>query len=206
MSAGLVIIIGVVCVGIYFCVLRKSVKHHHETFMETLEKEMAVKREKALSMSHEEMAALSDEELFDVILTRVETKAREGGGTEAAYLSEEEKVAEVVFDFWDLGQEDEEIAGMRAVLGSVEREYCVPRMSECFEKIGAYEHKRVFDKCIHENNIDVHNLSQFARCYEDAFAEQEKIYDFSKTDAEFAALPKIENYLTAYIRNNIERF
>lgn len=96
--------------------------------------------------------------------------------------------------------------GMRFYFGSYLREENVPYLSECFDIIGAKDYKDLFDEFICENNIDVHDLSKYAKTIQNDYDGQAKVYRFEKIDEKFRKLTGIESCLAQYVRKNMRSF
>ena len=160
-----------------------------------------------LVMSTEELSKLDDDELIRGVLWRIEAKGKEYEVETVErdsyqFLNKQEQVTYIAYDFLDLAIEDED-AGLRTFLGGVMRDFSAPRLSESLAEIGAYEYKQVFDEFVYDNNIDLYDLSKFARCYENDFEKQAKIYSFENADARLKGLSGLNECIVKYIRENI---
>ena len=82
---------------------------------------------------------------------------------------------------------------------------CAPFISKALEAIGASDIKKLFDKFIEENNIDVNDLSSFKISSFEEFAEQTKRYDFDSFDTQFYDDENLYQQIIDYSRKHIEQ-
>lgn len=81
-----------------------------------------------------------------------------------------------------------------------------PFVSEALEAVGATKHRDLFDTFITSNQIDLADLSSFIIFSARGFKRQTRRYDFDSFDEKYYELPALQDYVIAYIRNNINEF
>lgn len=154
-------------------------------------------------MSREELAALSDNELYAAAITRtefiVELESEPSVGFER--LSDPEKV------FFALDYLDVEVnnGGLCQFFVNSSR-FLAPYISEYLGVIGAEEHKKLFDGFISKYGIDLTALSSFQVDRVEDYEQQTLRYPFDEYDDAFYCLDSLREPLTAYIRANIDAF
>ena len=72
--------------------------------------------------------------------------------------------------------------------------------------ISADEHKKLYDKFIAENGIDVNDLESFDCDTDEEFSAQYDRYPFDEFDDAFCELKPLSEYLIAYAREHIDSF
>lgn len=81
-----------------------------------------------------------------------------------------------------------------------------PYVEESLDTVGAAEHKELFAEFITENNINVNDLDSFIVDNVNDYGSQIKRYDFESFDEKYVEMPMLQDYLTEYIKANIEKF
>ncbi len=79
-------------------------------------------------------------------------------------------------------------------------------VSECLDAVGAYEHKKLFEKFVGENNIDLNDLDSFKVSGYRGYIKQTKRFNFDAFDDAYCELPPLQEIITGYIRENIDEF
>jgi len=205
----LILTLVIAIVGIYLATkLSKKDTMSWEEKRAMMEVQLQENYEKVSSMNSEELALQEDDNVISAMLQCVETKARAIGKGKDSYLelSEQEQTAYIIYDFIDFVYDDHIEPGLRSFLGSLIRDYSVPRISNALATIGAHEHKQVFDAFVADNRIDVTDLSQFAYNYDEDFQKQKSLYNFSNADAQLHELGTLEGLLARYVRENMDCF
>ena len=164
-------------------------------------------------LTQDKLLELSNIELTRAIFIRTDSLLAKLVYDEAAkaQVAEPVRVANLICDFYNSVFEhpnlEQEELGMRFYLGGYTREEYVPLISKYLGIIGAHEHKAVLDEFFAENNINVHDLSQFALYIDTAYYSQGKLYDFSATDEKLRGVKKdLRTLLAKYVRENISCF
>jgi hypothetical protein len=180
----------------------KEIFRLHKVLKESI-KEAKEKEALYLNMSHEEMANLSDDELFDAVLTRTETKvdAFEEWEDGVNALNNSQKI------FYAVNWLEIEVnnGGLCQFFVNSSR-MVAPYVSEYMGIIGAIEHKNLFDKFVNENNIDLTDLSSFDVEEADEFEEQTERYPFDDYDDAFYDMESLETYLKKFAREHLQDF
>ena len=182
------------------------------------------KEEKYYSgLTQDNLLELSNRELTWAIFVRTDHLMAQlvNDETAKAQLAEPVRVANLICDFYnsvfgpyiahnsvfERPDIEEGELGMRFYLGGFSRNEYVPLISEYLGIIGADEHKAVLDEFFVENNINVHDLSQFARIIDKEYNSQAELYDFSATDEKLRGVKKdLTTLLANYVRENIGCF
>ena len=154
-----------------------------------------------LAMSVEELSALSDDELFDAVDSRVENridgykKLEEG----FAALNEPQKI----FCSLKWMQAEVDNGGLCQFFVNSSR-LVAPLVSEYMGIVGANEHKGLYDAFVEKNGIDLSDFSFFDIVKIEEFEEKAQKYPFDEYDDAFYGMEPLENYLKKYIRDNLE--
>jgi len=179
-------------------IMIKFRKEFKESIKKSKEKEMLY-----LSMSNEDMAFLSDDELFAAVLFRTEQKVDSFDEWEDGInaLNNSQKI------FYSISWFDLEInnGGLCQFFVNSSR-LVAPYVSEYMRVIGANNHKNLFDKFISDNNIDLNNLSSFDIDDVIEYEKQTERYHFDDFDYAFCNLEPLESYLKKFARENLKDF
>lgn len=171
-------------------------------FFKNVKKEINnIKRQNAyIQMNTEEMAGLNDEELFQAVGVRIESKIHKKYTMEEGLttLNEYEKA------FYSTYYLETEVnnGGLCQYFVNSSRA-TAPYVSEGLTLIGAERHRKAFDDFVKHNNIDVTDLSSFIIKDVKEFEEQEKRYPFDEYDHAFYEMESIESYLIPFVRENL---
>ena len=156
-----------------------------------------IDEEKYINMSLDQLKDLTDGELFDAIFRRLEHKACEFEELSDALntFNDEQKV------FYTLYLLEMEVnnGGLCQYFVNSSRA-TAPYVSDSMSKVGALEHKELFDGFIAESEIDLSDLSSFAINDLNEFEEQLERYPFDKYDDAFYDLEPIQSYLEKFAR------
>ncbi|MBQ3082000.1 MAG: DUF4375 domain-containing protein [Clostridia bacterium] len=164
-----------------------------------------MKKKEALymSMTHKELSSLSDDCFFEAIMYRTEhwvglyEQWEEGVNS----LNPYQKI------FYSVNWLAAEVnnGGLCQFFVNSSR-MVAPYVSEYMSAIGAMEHKKLFDKFVSDNNIDLNNLSSFDVDSFEEFNEQSERYPFDEYDDAFFNLTPLEEYLTQFAKEHLEHF
>ena len=81
-----------------------------------------------------------------------------------------------------------------------------PDVGEYLEIVGAEEHRQLFEEFASENQLDLTDLTSFEITDVEEFATQTERYPFDDFDNAYCELQSLQDYIVAYIRDNIEEF
>lgn len=166
-------------------------------------KEIKEKEKLYLSMSHEDMAALSDDELFEAVFSRTEHKVDSFDELEDGVnsLNNSQKI------YYSVNWLEMEVnnGGLCQFFVNSSR-MVAPYVSDYMGIIGAIDHKELFDKFITDNNIDLYNLSSFAIEDIDEYEKQTEKYPFDDYDDAFYDMEPLEEHLKKFVREHLEDF
>ena len=154
-------------------------------------------------MSIEDLASLSDHELFDAVLSRTGHKVDSFDEWEVGVnsLNNSQKI------FYSINWLEVEVnnGGLCQFFVNSSR-MVAPYISEYLSIIGANDHKELFDRFIADNNIDLSNLSSFDIDDFDEYDKQAKRYPFDDYDDAFYEMKPLEEYLKKFAREHLEDF
>ncbi len=155
------------------------------------------------AMSAEELALLSDDDLFEAITLRTESKVDsfEEWSDGVNSLNSSQKI------FYSLNWLEIEVnnGGLCQFFVNSSR-MVAPFVSEYMGIIGAVDHKKLFDGFISKNGIDLKDLSSFDVDDAEEFEGQYERYPFDEYDDAFYELEPIETFLKKFIREHLEDF
>ncbi len=80
-----------------------------------------------------------------------------------------------------------------------------PYVSEYLEKVGAIEHKKLFDNFIKSNDINLNDLSFFIIDDLDFYEEKCNAYPFDDFDDEFSELPELIKILEEFLNDILNK-
>ena len=156
-----------------------------------------------LNMSHDDMSKLSDDELFQAVLSRTEHKVNSFAEWEKGInsLNNSQKI------FFSLNWLEMEVnnGGLCQFFVNSSR-IVAPYISEYMNIIGANDHQRLFDNFVYDNKIDLTNLSSFDVDDIDEYEKQTQRFNFDEYDDAFYSLKPLEAYLKKFIREHLEDF
>ena len=163
--------------------------------------------EKYLALTTDELKELPEEELFNAVLTRTEKKVDDFGDTYEDMVKGINALSEKQRIFYSVNYLECEVNNVGLCQFFVNSSRAVaPFVSEYLGVIGAVEHKELFDSFIKKYSIDVNDLSSFDCDDVDQFLEQAERYPFDEYDNAFYKMKPLEEYLTSFIKENINEF
>ncbi len=156
-----------------------------------------------LNMSAEEMAALSDSDLYEAVWYRTENKvnAFEDISEGFASLNSYEKVFYAI-DYFDM----EYLNGGLCQFFVNSSRAVAPYVSESLRTVGADKHAEMYDSFASDNGIDLGDLSEFDTDSIDKYMLLSKKYPFDDFDDAFYKLGLLRPYLEKYIREHLNEF
>ena len=157
----------------------------------------------SLTMSANELSALSDDDLFFAVLARTEKKVD-------GYKEWAESIASLNYSqkvFYSLNWMESEVnnGGLCQFFVNSSR-MVAPYVSEYMKIVGAEEHKKLYDDFVNNYGIDLMNLSFFDIEDVNEFSEKNEAYPFDEYDNAFYNIEPLETYLKRYIRDHLEDF
>ena len=81
-----------------------------------------------------------------------------------------------------------------------------PYVNECLKRVNANDHEKLFFNFVTKNNIDLEHLESFEIEDIGDYYAQAKKCDFDSFDIAYYKLTPLQNYMIAYIKNNISKF
>ncbi len=162
------------------------------------------KREKQyLEMSHDELRALSDDELFYAVMIRTEHKVGkyEDWAEGVNSLNPYQKI------FYSVNWLEIEVnnGGLCQFFINSSR-MVAPLVSEYMATIGAEEHKRLYDGFLEKYKINPADVSSFASNDWEELEKRYERYPFGEYDDAFYDMEPLETYLTKFARENLLEF
>lgn len=156
-----------------------------------------------LAMTTDELSALSDDELFEAIVSRTEYKVEQFDEWEDGVnsLNPSQKV------FYSVNWLEMEVnnGGLCQFFVNSSR-MVAPSVSEYMGIIGADDHQRLYDSFVQRNEIDLSDLSFFDVDKAEEFEEKTQKYPFDEYDNAFYDMEPLETHLKKYIREHLEDF
>ena len=156
-----------------------------------------------LAMTLEDLSALSDDELFEAVVIRTESKvSRFEDWTDGVNsLNSSQKI------FYSLNWLEMEVnnGGLCQFFVNSSR-MVAPCVSEFMGIVGANEHKKLYDDFIAQNDIDLSDLSFFDIEKVEEFEEKTQKYPFDEYDNMFCEIEPLESYLKRFIKAHLEEF
>lgn len=160
-------------------------------------------RSRCCNMSDEKLLALSDEELVSTVWIRTEHFAS-GFDTERRALdnmNEEQRIFYIVY-YYMLQVNS---GGLCQYFAHASRDTAL-FLSDALEKVGAQEHRALFESFLHDNKVATAALLAFAVDNASDFKKMEDSYPFDAFNTEFYALPPMTEAIAAYVRENVTAF
>ncbi len=171
--------------------------------LKNIMKEAKEKSFRYLEMTTDELALLSDDDLFEAVVLRTEKKV---DGFEAledgiSSLNQSQKI------FYSLNWFEMEVnnGGLCQFFVNSSR-VVAPLISEYMSVVGAQDHKKLYDGFIQKNNIDLNDLSFFDIEEVDEFEKKAQRYPFDEYDDAFCDTEPLETNLKYYIRKHLADF
>ena len=156
-----------------------------------------------LTMSTDELSALSDDELFEAVTARTESTVDSFDEWEDGVnaLNTSQKI------FYSVNWLEMEVnnGGLCQFFVNSSR-MAAPLVSEYMGILGAAEHKKLYDDFVNKNGIDLTELSFFDVDKAEEFEEKTERYPFDEYDDAFYDMKPLETYLKKFIRENINDF
>ena len=174
-------------------------------FRKALKTSIAQQQEKdamALTMTAEELSALSDDDLLQAVFARihriVDSHADISAGFQA--LNQAQRIVYAV-NYLEMEVNN---GGLCQFFVNSSR-MLAPVVSEYMGILGAAEHKQLYDDFIKNHQINVHDLSSFAINSIADFQERFERYPFSEYDDVFYKMAPLEQHLLPFIREHIDQ-
>ena len=158
-----------------------------------------------LNMSTEELSALSDDELYEAVIARLDQKINEYDDMQEGINSLSYK-QKVVYSVSYLEMEVNN-GGLCQFFVNSSR-YVAPYVSEYMDVIGAIDHKNLYDGFVKKHNINLNSIASVTDL-ERPTNYYNKLYwkyPFSEYDEAFVKITPLQDYLVKYIRANISEF
>ena len=156
-----------------------------------------------LAMTTAELAALSDEDLFEAVLTRTEhiVDAYDEIADGLCALNEEQRILYAV-NYLEIEVNN---GGLCQFFVNSSR-IVAPTVSDYMGIIGANKHKQLYDDFVQKYRIDLNDLSSFDSDTAEDFEAQYDRYPFDEFDDAFYELETLEEYLIPYIKAHLSKF
>ena len=168
-------------------------------FLKNLQKKDALYRK----MSSGDLPGLSDADLYYAVTVRTESKVTACNDLQKgiAALNDKERI------FYAVNYLEVEVNNGGLCQFFVNESRAVaPLVSEYLGMIGAFAQQKLYDDFIGKYHIDVTDLSSFdIESFEDFTAQYER-YPFDEFDDAFYKMTPLQDYLTKFVRENIEDF
>ena len=168
-------------------------------FLKNLQKKDALYRK----MSSGDLPGLSDADLYYAVTVRTESKVTACNDLQEgiAALNDKERI------FYAVNYLEVEVNNGGLCQFFVNESRAVaPLVSEYLGMIGAFAQQKLYDDFIGKYHIDVTDLSSFdIESFEDFTAQYER-YPFDEFDDAFYKMKPLQDYLTKFVRDNIEDF
>ena len=181
----------------------KKLKARRDAVTEDIVRLLAEEEERCCALSDDELLALSDEELLSKVWIRTR-KFADGFATARRALDSMEEARRTFYIAYYYEQ-SVNAEGLCAYFANNGRESAL-FLREALERIGAVEHKALFEDFLHHNRIATAELSAFAIGSSEEFKKMERKYPFDEFNASFYALEPMTGQMAAYVRENISVF
>lgn len=149
------------------------------------------------SMSNEQLLELSEDELYDAVSCVCSLDIDDDKLDSANELQR----AFYVVNYFDLEVNN---GGLCQFFVNSSR-VCAPYVSKSLEIIGALKTKKLFDRFVADNKIDLENLDSFIIIDVDEFKTQKKRYPFDDFDNFYYETEEIHKLLISFAKKNIYR-
>ena len=156
-----------------------------------------------LNMTTDDLRELSDDDLYQAVIYRLESKIEQYEDLEAGIesLTEIQKVS-YVLNYYEIEVNNGGLCQFFVNSSHI----CAPYISDYLEIIGAVGHKEIYDRFIEKHKIDVYDLSSFVIKKTKDYTQQLARYPFHEFDENFYELESLEIKLIDYIRKHIEEY
>ena len=156
-----------------------------------------------LEMPSSELNSLTDDELFEAVVTRTANKVdrfeRITDGIDSL------KHAERVFYVASYYEMEVYNGGLCQFFVNASRDLA-PMLADCLGEISAFDHKALFEGFVQDNGIDVNDLSSFLIDDVNDYPAQTERYPFDAFDRAFYELKPIQELLPSYVRSHVSEF
>ena len=156
-----------------------------------------------LIMDYEKMLTQTDEELFEQFYSQTLDMSYEFSDEAEAYDSF--GTARKVLYALSIFDMEVQNGGLCQFFVNSSGELA-PYIEDAMAEIGAEEHRALFAKFVTENEIDLNNMDSFRVTSVRQYRDQLERYDYGVFDDAYYDLPSIYDYLTKWLRENIDRF
>ena len=166
-------------------------------------KETQENEKRYLTMTTDELSALSDDELFEAIVARTESKVDSFDEWEDGVnsLNPSQKI------FYSVNWLEIEVnnGGLCQFFVNSSR-MVAPFVSKYMAIIGAEDHQNLYDNFVKKNAIDLTDLSFFDVNEVEEFEEKVERYPFDEYDDAFYDMEPLETYLKKFARAHLVDF
>lgn len=187
--------------SVVFDIIRVSVVHKEKT--ENEEPWEVTYRRRCCEKSTKELAKLDDDKLMFTVEERVQARIDSFGegirGME--WLNESQHLFYAIYLL-----ESEVYENGLCAFFAHESRAVAPLVSEYMEKIGAHEHKRLYDAFVAKHHIDLNDLSAFDIASDGALEEERKRLPYAEFEEPFCELELLHDHLVKYVRAHLEDF
>ena len=158
-----------------------------------------------IDMSTEELSALSDDELYEAVIARLDHKINEYDDMQEGINSLSYK-QKVVYSVSYLEMEVNN-GGLCQFFVNSSR-YVASYVSEYMDVIGAIDHKNLYDGFVKKYNINLNSIASvtYLERPTNYYNKLYWKYPFSEYDEAFVKITPLQDYLVKYIRANISEF
>ncbi len=156
--------------------------------------------DRCCALSDEELLALPDEDLLATVWVRTKKIADQFDTERRALdnLTESQRIFYIVYYY----EQEVNTEGLCCYFANTSRETAL-FLREALERVGAMEHKALFEDFLRENKVATAALSTFAVTSAKEFKRLEREYPFDEFNSAFYALPPMTEQLASYVRENI---
>ncbi len=154
------------------------------------------KAKKIRAMGKEQILNLDDEQFFDAINCLCEDAVFD---IKDPIISKKQKLLYSLIEF----EMEVNNGGLCQFFVNSSRE-CAPYVSEALNEIGATDLKKLYDRFISDNDIDVNCLTSFISNDIEEYQAQTERFDFDSFDDKFYEYENLHQQIIDYARKNIE--
>lgn len=163
------------------------------------------KRDRTLTLTAEDLAALDDESLREAVTVRIEAALDAALGNDPAETSAEIAALPLpqrAFYVLDLYEAEVNNGGLCQFFVNSSKA-AAPLVGDFLHLVGADAHRDLYLHFLEDHEIDPARLAKFQP---NKYAELCRRYPFERFDRAFCDLPPIETNLLAFVRKHPERF
>ena len=181
----------------------RKLKAQRDAVTQDIVRLLEEEEQRCCGLSDEALLALSDEELVPTVWIRTR-KFADRFDTERRALDNMDDIRRTFYIvyYYDQAVNTE---GLCSYFANNGRESAL-FLRDALERVGAMEHKALFEEFLHHNKIATAELSAFAVGNSKEFKRMERKYPFDEFNSAFYALPPMTELLAAYVRENIAVF